>query len=197
MNLKEQVKSLLLENDSLLEELQKVKASKRLLLLEIQQLKGEVERYKFDHLTGLMGRIDFEEEFNSLFNTGEDFIFSILDINNLHTINRKSGYAAGDSLIKRVSKFLKHLYPSSYIYRIGGDEFAIVCTKTSNEEFNRIILSSEIQEELTFGSISVQSLLENKSNLSSTDVFKYVDKLVISKKLLNKKGRRSSDLESK
>ena len=56
-------------------------------------------------------------------------------MNGLKAINDNVGHAAGDEALVTLSLcFIKALKNREYGYRIGGDEFIIVCRKTSEEE---------------------------------------------------------------
>lgn len=89
-----------------------------------------VKKYKFDYLTGLMGKIDFIEKLDKLFDdfefADEEFIFILIDINDLHNINRKYGYHSGDLVIKQVAAHLQKYFQFHHLFRISGDEFAIL-----------------------------------------------------------------------
>ncbi len=52
-----------------------------------------------------------------------------LDINNLTLANDRYGHDCGDRLIRQVGSALKQLEEngSSYAYRVGGDEFLLIC----------------------------------------------------------------------
>ena len=97
---------------------------------KIRQLEEEINRYKYDHLTGLLQRRDFENDFFAKFSGGCNFYLTLVDINNLHDINREKGYRYGDMVIRQIAtallKFTKR--EGGVIYRIGGDEFAILST---------------------------------------------------------------------
>ena len=56
-----------------------------------------------------------------------DFALVIVDVDNFKNINDTCGHAAGDSVLKRVSRLLVEGFRSiDRVYRIGGDEFAVV-----------------------------------------------------------------------
>ena len=65
-------------------------------------------------------------------------------LNTLKTINTKEGHDAGNSLLKDAGRILKEVFTDDYVYRSSGDEFAIISTKSSEEEFeNKIALLRE------------------------------------------------------
>jgi len=84
-----------------------------------------IKFYRYDSLTGMKLRKDFEIDFNQMFYSGENFYLIMFDVNNLHNVNRNLGYQAGDDLIRRVSIMVK-FYCMSKSYRIGGDEFMVM-----------------------------------------------------------------------
>ena len=80
-----------------------------------------------DPLTGLGNR-------NALFNTlrkytknHTSFSLCILDLNGFKAINDTHGHQAGDFVLKEVAKRLKAMQMNHFtVYRMGGDEFAVV-----------------------------------------------------------------------
>lgn len=96
----------------------------------IEYLEQLVRKYKFDVLTGLMGKQDYFHRIESLFEdfkfSNSKFYFGLCDINNLHNINRKFGYHEGDNVIKRVAADLERFFQFHQIFRISGDEFAVL-----------------------------------------------------------------------
>lgn len=96
----------------------------------VEYLEQMVRKYKFDVLTGLMGKQDYLHRIENLFEdykfSNTPFFFGLCDINNLHNINRKHGYHVGDGVIKRVATDLERFFQFHQIYRISGDEFAVL-----------------------------------------------------------------------
>ena len=108
---------------------------------QLEFLKQEVKKYKFDFLTRLMQRKDFDDQFNKIF---EEYLFLdtgftlvLIDIDNLHAINRQEGYDKGDQVIRQVSDFLKQNFKPYEVYRIGGDEFTLL-VRNDSKTFNEI-----------------------------------------------------------
>jgi diguanylate cyclase (GGDEF)-like protein len=50
----------------------------------------------------------------------------VADINNLKETNDKYGHDIGNDLIIHTSKILTSTFANSAVYRIGGDEFAVI-----------------------------------------------------------------------
>lgn len=89
---------------------------------EIIHWKNMVKMYKYDYLTGLKQRHDFESETIQKM-LDKPFWLAMVDVTGLHEINRIQGYAAGDALIKQVANAVQHTDGLWEVYRIGGDEF--------------------------------------------------------------------------
>ena len=60
-------------------------------------------------------------------------------LNTLKTINIKQGHDAGNNLLKDAGKILKEVFTGDYVYRSSGDEFAVISTKSTEEEFKEKI----------------------------------------------------------
>lgn len=60
-------------------------------------------------------------------------------LNTLKTINEKRGHDVGNSLLKDAGKTLKEVFKNDYIYRSSGDEFCVISTTSTEEEFEEKI----------------------------------------------------------
>ena len=97
-----------------------------------------LELAKKDALTGLLNREAYYIE------TRRDYkdITAIisLDMNGLKTINDTHGHAAGDEALTTIAFcFTKSIKARQSVYRMGGDEFVIVCRKTSKEDVEALV----------------------------------------------------------
>ncbi len=98
---------------------------------------------KRDPLTGLLNR----QAFYSDISTDPEDISALvsIDMNGLKTINDNEGHLAGDKAISTIAScFLKATKRRQLVYRIGGDEFVIVCRKISEDDV--IKLAKRIHE---------------------------------------------------
>ena len=88
---------------------------------------------KKDALTGLLNRHAY---FSDIKDDPKSITALIsIDMNGLKRINDKSGHAAGDeALVTLALRFSRSLKARQYGYRIGGDEFIILCRKTSKDD---------------------------------------------------------------
>ena len=93
---------------------------------------------KKDALTGLFNR----QAYYSFISTNSKDITAVIsiDMNGLKTINDVEGHMAGDEALTTIANcFKKSAKVKQPIYRIGGDEFIILCKKTSEEELIQLI----------------------------------------------------------
>ncbi len=85
-----------------------------------------------DSLTGLGNRQAYEQEIEKIDAREEmldHLVVGILDMNNLKRTNDSMGHAEGDRYIISISGFIqKYFGKIAKIYRIGGDEFAVLFT---------------------------------------------------------------------
>ena len=88
---------------------------------------------KKDPLTGLLNRQAYYSDIS-----GEPEEISALvsiDMNGLKAINDTEGHEAGDKAISTIAEcFFRATKRRQTVYRIGGDEFVIVCRKVPEEE---------------------------------------------------------------
>lgn len=86
-----------------------------------------------DTMTGLLNRTAYMEEEQKPLEEGCAYI--ILDINNLKQINDRFGHRSGDRLIITAAEYIKKCFgETGKCYRIGGDEFLVICRKCSKEQ---------------------------------------------------------------
>ncbi len=97
-----------------------------------------LQQTKKDSLTGLLNRHAYHADIGK--NPEEITALISIDMNGLKVINDTLGHAAGDEALLTLSLcFRRALKSRQYGYRIGGDEFVILCRKTSREEMTELI----------------------------------------------------------
>ena len=83
-----------------------------------------------DGLTGANNKTAFTEAEKSIEKRLESgnysFLVAVLDVNRLKVTNDILGHNTGDALLRTIATHLKSYFPLRNIYRIGGDEFAIL-----------------------------------------------------------------------
>lgn len=93
-----------------------------------------------DTLTGVYNRNRFNEDLERFSKQNLQSVGVIyLDLNGLKDINDTKGHQFGDQILKDSAKKLQVIFPEHTIYRIGGDEFSIVCMNTEKDVFMRTI----------------------------------------------------------
>lgn len=105
--------------------------------LHLQHL---IHKLKFlatrDSLTGIYNRRKFFELAEEMFATYDEHLYAImLDIDFFKTVNDKYGHNAGDIVLKKTTDIISSLLPPTSIFgRIGGEEFAVILTASSDEK---------------------------------------------------------------
>ena len=96
----------------------------------------ELEYYcNCDALTGMFNRTKFEKDVSRLNEEHPDTIECVyIDVVGLHEINNHLGHQTGDSMLCMVAGTARSFFPNGQIYRIGGDEFVIICCNHKHDE---------------------------------------------------------------
>ena len=104
---------------------------------------------KYDFLTGVRNRNAYDQKREKL-GGNRSYGLVIFDINGLKTINDRLGHRQGDQLISEAAKILVDTFWGyGKIYRIGGDEFALLFEKCDKDTINNRIrvMESKIAKE--------------------------------------------------
>ena len=81
-----------------------------------------------------------------------------IDVNGLHEYNNTYGHQAGDKMLKTVAAELKECFAEHSHYRIGGDEFVIICENTA---FKSILMQlNHFREQMKIHNIYIASGME-------------------------------------
>lgn len=112
-----------------------------LLMLTFYYLYLHMEHFKQDNLTGALNRMSFFADLERM-HPENITAFCEIDLNGLKTINDSQGHTAGDEAIAVVASIVQNLLPRHcFLYRIGGDEFAVLFTQTDMETCEKTIES--------------------------------------------------------
>lgn len=104
--------------------------------LEVERLNRKLDELsKSDPLTGLGNRLAVRNDFPEI--KGNDVAVMMSDIDYFKRFNDKMGHETGDLILKEVSRQLKENFPSKSCYRYGGDEFLVIMTNVTAEDFNK------------------------------------------------------------
>ena len=75
-----------------------------------------------------------------------EYAIGVFDVNNLKMINDTLGHNAGDEYIRAACRMICRIFKHSPVYRIGGDEFAIILK--GHDYAIRDSLMNELQTEI-------------------------------------------------
>ena len=111
---------------------------------EQRRLSAEMShRASHDALTGLINRSEFEIRLRRVLqqthedNTAHALLY--LDLDQFKLVNDTCGHAAGDQLLRQVSKLLGDVArETDTVARLGGDEFAVILEHCSLEQAQRL-----------------------------------------------------------
>jgi len=134
----------------------------------------------YDEMTGIYNRRKFFELAMEQFETIKKRLFVVMiDIDKFKNINDMYGHPFGDKVIKIITKTIsKYLNEDAIFGRIGGEEFAILCSLESKEliialiekirfEFEKLDILTE-SNEIVKCTIS-EGIAERTENINSLD----------------------------
>lgn len=154
-----------------------------------------------DELTGLFNR-------NKYINDVDDYKLessigvAFLDLNGLKQINDQYNHEYGDKMLVECAQIIQRHFPWEKTYRIGGDEFVVLCEGISEEEFkkkiDRLRMTFE-KSEMCHPAIGAEwsaKVEDIKKIISAADDKMYVDKKAYHRKHGNNtRYRRQNDEE--
>ena len=125
---------------------------------------------------------------------GEELSFAVVvcDVNGLKYVNDTYGHKAGDAYIKEAGMLICEAYSHSPVYRIGGDEFAVLLTGRDFENREALLASLNERVEANIGQegkvvVSAgMSLYRPGSDTRMHDVFERADERMYQRKQLLK-----------
>ena len=150
-------------------------------LLEKQRLMAQMEKLSFeDSLSGVRNRnalnifIDFNKKIK---NVG----ILYCDVLGLKRVNDSLGHQAGDALIIRASKCLQKVFRKDDIYRVGGDEFLVICREIEKDIFMQRVESLrgdmvEREAMMSLGAIWKEQVVNVDSAIAEADQLMYAEK---------------------
>jgi diguanylate cyclase (GGDEF)-like protein/PAS domain S-box-containing protein len=176
---------------------------------DITEYKEFQERLNFlsfhDSLTGLYNRNFFEEEMNRL-GDGRCSPVGIIvcDLDGLKFINDTLGHQSGDSMLINTADILRNNFRSSdIISRIGGDEFAILLTETSQKITDDLMLrlrrSVEEHNSRNQGiplSLSLGSAVSDPGPVNMYALFRDADNRMYREKIQTEESARSAAVQA-
>lgn len=92
------------------------------------------QRAERDGLTGILNRDMFRQLSELLTDSGVPLALGLIDVDWFKRVNDTYGHAAGDRVLIRVAGMLKDcLRDSDHVFRVGGDEFAVILTEITED----------------------------------------------------------------
>ena len=116
-----------------------------------QDLRSAKLMARLDELTGVRNKNAFKEYISSIDEKleggmdQEPFAIVMCDVNDLKLINDTRGHSFGDEAIHRASRMVCGVFTHSPVFRVGGDEFAVVLKGRDYEERENLV--SRLKEE--------------------------------------------------
>ena len=124
----------------------------------LQALSAANEIARRDGLTGTRNKTaftEFEKDFQKDVDEGriDAFGFIVCDLNDLKLINDTQGHKAGDEYIKSACQLICKTFSHCPVFRIGGDEFAVVLKGQDYEERESLIsgFRKKIEDNIRIG----------------------------------------------
>ena len=100
-----------------------------------RQARAAVEESLLDPLTGIGNRRRFELDLAASLTDNTMTALCLVDLDHFKSVNDGHGHPAGDALLKRVSAVMRDtVRPSDSVYRVGGEEFAILLRRSTLAE---------------------------------------------------------------
>jgi len=106
---------------------------------KLEALQEKIKLYRFDFLTGLKQRRDFDHDLREKFSK-KSFWLCYYDVNHLHKVNREKGFATGDQLIRQVANDIQYQDIPHSTYRTSGDEFYTICCEEPTKDVDNATL---------------------------------------------------------
>ena len=144
-----------------------------------------------DALTGIRNKHAYtenEEHINQRISSGElkELAVAVCDINGLKYVNDHLGHSAGDSLIKAASSLICETFSHGAVFRIGGDEFAVLLQGEGYRTLQETVdaLNRRVEANLRENKVVVAvgyAVLEPDDRLLQ-DVFERADQMMYERK---------------
>ena len=108
-------------------------------IIEMMQ-EDAVFYYNHDALTTLFNRGKYERDIKHFKALGYQYLTCIyIDAVGLHEINNHLGHKVGDEMLCSIADEIRKLFPRSLSYRIGGDEFVVLCPEQREADLREIV----------------------------------------------------------
>lgn len=93
-----------------------------------------------DNLTGLSNEIQLRKDLLNCLNNKEKYIFGLINVNELKTINENKGYDYGNKVLISVADIIKkYIKGGEAVYRFYGDMFAVILNENYEKSYGRLV----------------------------------------------------------
>lgn len=136
----------------------------------------------FDKLTSFYNRNRYIEDTNALAHSEGPIGIVFLDVNGLKDMNDQYGHEYGDKILIECARRMKHIFGEADFYRIGGDEFVIICPGIDYDSFSirlhglKARFKSDEQCKAAIGAQWMESVDDLDSIIAAADAKMYEDK---------------------
>lgn len=151
--------------------------------IQKRKMVTELERLNYiDSLTKLYNRNKYMKDLEQMEKKYPQTLGVVyIDLNGLKVANDKFGHSYGDYLLQQMTKVLNHIFKNN-IYRIGGDEFVVLCSNITKNDFEENVI--KFRKEVAEGkeiSASIGMTWVDK-NFSIKNIIKHADDLMYANK---------------
>lgn len=156
-----------------------------------------------DKLTGVKNNTAYLQEVafikNDILQKKADFSVFVIDVNGLKYINDNFGHEVGNELIIKVTQMIAEVFGEENIYRIGGDEFAVILCDFPEKECERYEKAFDEIVENQKGKIWVSASIgyatyNKKMDSTYESVFNRADEDMYDKKVRMKAMEKNSKI---
>lgn len=194
-----------MEREERLSDLEKAEKAMLNLLEDMDETKKELHRMSItDELTGLYNRRMFyqvlEEESRRAEAEGRPFSLMIMDLDNFKAYNDEFGHLEGDRALQEIAKVFEEAIrkDKDKVFRMGGDEFAIVLPDTTKGLAS--VIANRIRERLRErwdGRFSISiGITQYRPGTDITKLIQRADKAMYEEKKRKKSGNAGTDKEA-
>lgn len=151
----------------------------------------------YDRLTGAGNRYAMESSINEIdLNKSIGVIYG--DVMNLKNTNDTEGHLEGDKLLLQSYDHLCRYFDKKDIFRIGGDEFVVICSAISKDDFKQRIASIKNDMENSKAKIALGHIWKDICDEKIENLIVQADQLMYEekRKYYNQKKDKSYGLRS-
>lgn len=154
------------------------------IMLAIRRNEDEKVLYELsylDTLTMFYNRNRYIQDMEELSKLEDPVGVTFIDLNGLKEINDRMGHNAGDALLKACAKTIQSSMGAENFYRVGGDEFVVICLNVEKAVFKAMIkkLREDLRDNECEAAVGYQwadSCRQLKAIVKAADQYMYEDK---------------------